>query len=131
MEICCLMLGQKRTAQFQPSKWSVYRRSAHGRKQNGAAIYGTHPWARAEGETAEGVRVRFTRTDSAVCAILLGKPRLGRLLSSRYPRNREIFMVGSADPFAWSQQGSDMRINLPSTLPGDYAYVLKIARPVL
>lgn len=29
METNCLMLGQKRTAQFQPSKWSVYRRSAH------------------------------------------------------------------------------------------------------
>ncbi len=36
-------------------------------------------------------------------------------------------MLGSADPLTWSQQGSDMRINLPSTLPGEYAYVLTIA----
>jgi alpha-L-fucosidase len=105
METCCLMLGQKRTAQFQPVKMELLQALGAWRKQNGAANYGTHPWARAEGETAEGVRVRFTRTDSAVGAILLGKPRLGRLLSSRYPRNREIFVVGSADPLTWSQQG--------------------------
>src|SRR6202023_4031894 len=44
-------------------------------KQNGEAIYGTHPWTRAEGETAEGIRVRFTKTDSAVYATLMGKPK--------------------------------------------------------
>ena len=46
-------------------------------KQNGEAIYGTHPWTRAEGETAEGIRVRFTQTDSAIYATLLGKPKTG------------------------------------------------------
>jgi alpha-L-fucosidase len=102
------------------------------RKQNGAAIYGTQPWARAEGETAQGMRVRFTRTDSAVGAILLGKPKTGAItIKSLSPKPLEIFMVGSADPLTWSQQGSDMRIHLPSTLAGEYAYVLKIAGPVL
>jgi alpha-L-fucosidase len=101
------------------------------RKQNGAAIYGTHPWARAEGETAEGVRVRFTRTDSAVGAILLGKPRLGRLLSSRDPETAKSSWLAVPIHLPGPNRGSDMRINLPSTLPGDYAYVLKIAGPIL
>lgn len=60
------------------------------RKQNGAAIYGTHPWARAEGETAEGMRVRFTLTDSAICTILLGKPKTGAITSkSLSPKPRK------------------------------------------
>lgn len=76
------------------------------RKQNGAAIYGTHPWARAEGETAKGMRVRFTRTGSAVCAILLGKPKTGAItIKSLSPKPLEICMVGSPDPLTWSQQG--------------------------
>jgi len=102
-------------------------------KQNGAAIYGTHPWTRAEGETADGTHVRFTRTDSAVYAILLGKPRASPVtVKSLSPKpGTQIYMLGSADPLTWSQQGSDVRINLPTTLPGDYAYVLKIAGPVL
>jgi alpha-L-fucosidase len=102
-------------------------------KQNGAAIYGTHPWTRAEGETAEGIRVRFTKTDSAVYAILLGKPKTGSItVKALSPKTgTQVFMLGSADPLPWSQQGADMRINLPSTLPGEHAYVLKIAGPVL
>jgi len=32
----------------------------------------THPWKRAEGTTAEGVAVRFTRKGNSVYAILLG-----------------------------------------------------------
>ena len=43
-------------------------------KQNGDAIYGTHPWKRADGD-ADGVRVRFTQKDGALYAILLGKPK--------------------------------------------------------
>jgi alpha-L-fucosidase len=123
METFCSTWGRKRTAPFQPSKWNACRRSEHG----------THPWTRAEGETAEGIRVRFTKTDSAVYAILLGKPKTGSIaVKALSPKlGTQIFMLGSADPLPWSQQGSDMRINLPSTLPGEYAYVLKIAGPVL
>jgi alpha-L-fucosidase len=99
-------------------------------KENGEAIYGTHPWTRADGETTDGVRVRFTRTDSAVYATLLGKPKTGEItIKSLSPKpGTRIFMLGNADALAWSQRGSDIRIKLPSTLPGEYAYVLKIAR---
>lgn len=91
METCCLMLGQKRTAQFQPPQMERLQALGAWRKQNGAVIYGTHPWARAEGEAAEGMRVRFTRTDSAVCAILLGKPKTGAItIKSLSPKPRNL-----------------------------------------
>jgi alpha-L-fucosidase len=101
-------------------------------KQNGDAIYGTHPWKRAEGETAEGMRVRFTQKDSAVYATFLGKPKATAVtLKALSPKaGSQIFLLGSVEPLTWSQEGSDIRIHLPAKLPGKYAYVLKIAGPV-
>jgi alpha-L-fucosidase len=97
-------------------------------KQNGAAIYGTHPWTRAEGETAEGIRVRFTRTDSAIYATLLGKPKTEAVIVKALSpgTGTQISLLGSSKPLTWSQQGSDVRIDLPATLPGEHAYVLKL-----
>src|SRR5260370_39983759 len=34
-------------------------------QRNGEAIYGTHPWKRAVGETSDGTSVRLTHKDSA------------------------------------------------------------------
>jgi alpha-L-fucosidase len=42
--------------------------------RNGEAIYGTRPWRRAEGATAEGLPVRFTEKRGVVYAIVLGRP---------------------------------------------------------
>src|SRR6202043_3429702 len=41
-----------------------------------------------------------------------------------------IYLLGEAKSLAWSQQGADIKITLPRTLPGQYAYVLKIAGPL-
>src|SRR6266498_1028486 len=84
-------------------------------KQNGDAIYGTHPWTRAEGETAEGIRVRFTRKESAVYAILLGEPK-GRTITIRSiaPKaGSEITLLGEKKPLAWSQEGENIKVTLP------------------
>jgi alpha-L-fucosidase len=100
-------------------------------RRNGEAIYGTHPWSRAEGETAERIPVRFTRSDSAVYAILLGKPKASTVTvkSLSAKPGTQIFLVGDAKPLTWSQQGEDIEIEMPSSLPDEYAYALKIAGP--
>jgi alpha-L-fucosidase len=100
--------------------------------QNGEAIYGTRPWKRADGETADGIRVRFTQKGPALYATLLGQPKAGSVtIKSLSPKaGTEIHMLGDAKPLAWSQQGSSVKVALPSSLPGTYAYVLKIAGPV-
>lgn len=97
-------------------------------KQNGEAIYSTRPWTRAEGDTADGTRVRFTRTDSAIYATLLGKPKTNAVIIRTLSpaKGTQISLLGSATPLSWSQQGRDVRVDLPATLPGEYAYVLKI-----
>jgi alpha-L-fucosidase len=101
-------------------------------KQNGEAIYGTRPWKRADGESAERIRVRFTQTDSAVYATLLGQPKTTSItLKSLTPKaGTQIVLLGSSKPLDWSQQGADIRVKLPASLPGQYAHVLKIAGPV-
>jgi alpha-L-fucosidase len=101
-------------------------------QQNGEAIYGSHPWKRAASETAEGIPVRFTQKDPAVYATLLGQPKTTTItLRSLSPKaGSRIYLLGNAKPVAWSQQGDDIRVNLPSTLLGHYAYVLKIMGPI-
>lgn len=43
-------------------------------RRYGEALYGTRPWQRAEGETAEGIRLRFTARGDTLYAWLLGRP---------------------------------------------------------
>jgi alpha-L-fucosidase len=100
--------------------------------QNGEAIYGTRPWQTAEGQTSEGIRLRFTQSDSAVYATLLGTPKTDSVtLKSLTPKaGTQIYLLGEAKPLVWSPVGADTKIALPAALPGQYAYVLKIAGPV-
>src|SRR4030081_3534780 len=98
---------------------------------NGEAIYATHAWKRAAGETAEGIHVRFTQKDPAVYATLLGQPKTPTItFKPLSPKaGSKTYLLGDTKPVAWSQQGDDLQVNLPSTLLGHYAYVLKIMGP--
>lgn len=101
-------------------------------QQNGEAIYGTRPWLHAKGKTSEGIDVRFTQTDSAVFAILLGQPKTSTITvkSLSLKAASQIYVLGDAKRLVWSQQGGDVEVHLPSTLPGTYAYVLKFIGPI-
>jgi alpha-L-fucosidase len=101
-------------------------------KINGDAIYGSKPWKRADGESADGIRVRFTQKDSSVYATLLAKPKTNTVtIKSLAPQpGTKISLLGGEGSLDWSQQGDDIKVSLPSVLPGEYAYVLKIAGPV-
>jgi hypothetical protein len=94
--------------------WTVSTAKALGAwlQVNGEAIYATHPWKRAAGETAEGIPVRFTQKESATYAILLGQPKASTATfkSLSVKPGTKIFLLGNADPLLWSQQGD----NLPS-----------------
>ncbi|HYK48904.1 MAG TPA: alpha-L-fucosidase [Terriglobales bacterium] len=99
---------------------------------NGEALYGTHPWNRAVGETVEGIPVRFTQKESTVYATLLGQPKAASitLKSLSADARTRIYLLGQDKPLTWTREGADVKINLPSTLPGQYAYVLRISGPV-
>ncbi len=97
--------------------------------QNGEAIYGTHPWERATGETSEGLHLRSTEKDSAVYATILGQPKSATIKSFTPKPGTQIFLLGEPKPLVRSQESDAVRITLPATLPGKYAYVLKFAAP--
>jgi len=96
-------------------------------EQNGEAIYGTRPWNRAEGETKEGIPVRFTSKGPYVYAILLGIPKSGSvtLKSVRPKKGSEIYLLGYNQPLAWTEQGEDIQIDLGSAPAGEYALALR------
>jgi alpha-L-fucosidase len=97
--------------------------------QNGEGIYGTHPWKKAESETVEGLRVRFTQKNEAVYAFLLGEPK-GKTTTIRaiaLKPGATITMLGATGTLSWTQKRDDVEITVPDTLPGKYAYALKIS----
>jgi alpha-L-fucosidase len=116
--------------------------------KNGEAIYGTRPWTvYGEGPTKNAggpfseekekpysaQDIRFTTKNNTLYAILLGWPGRETVISSLTPSRqlwfgpiRNVRMLGIADPLAWSQEPSGLRVRLPEARPGKYAYVLKV-----
>src|SRR6185312_16025632 len=43
-------------------------------KTNGGAIFGTRPWSKPEGNTGDGLPIRYTATADALYAIVMGTP---------------------------------------------------------
>ncbi len=93
---------------------------------NGDAIYATHPWQRAEGNTSENIPVRFTQKESHVYAILLGIPKSSSitLQSVTLKPNSNVYLLGYPEALPWSQQNADVLINLPPKLPAKFALSL-------
>ncbi|MGH9396939.1 MAG: alpha-L-fucosidase [Terriglobia bacterium] len=116
--------------------------------KNGEAIYGTRPWTvYGEGPTKNSggpfseekekpytaQDIRFTTKNNTLYAILLGWPGRETVINSLpagtklwFGLIRAVQMLGTTDPLKWSQEPSGLRVRLPESKPGDYAYVLKI-----
>jgi alpha-L-fucosidase len=123
-----LDVGPEADGTIPPVQMERLRALGSWMHENGEAIYGTHPWKRAEGKTDESIDVRFTQKSGTLFVTLLGKPNSSVITLkdvSAVPSS-EITLLGSGAPLKWTQQGSDLRVNLPATLPGNYAYVLKM-----
>jgi alpha-L-fucosidase len=96
---------------------------------NGEAIRGTRPWSRAESTTTCGVPVRFTRTASALYALLLGTPRAVeiRIPGMRVTAGSEVRLLGHEERLQWRQSGGDLIVRLPAPLPDHPAHALRMA----
>lgn len=98
---------------------------------NGEAIFGTRPWARAAGQTGEGLEVRFTSRQETRYAILLGTPAEKRVIirQTRLAPGSTVRLLGCAIAPTWVQAGPDLRINLPERLPEQPAYAVALDPP--
>lgn len=98
-------------------------------QQNGEAIYDTTPWARAEGKSAEGDELRFTRKGDDLYVTVLGKPKGRTLTLEDVPAKQGLVVteLGVADSLAARNDDGNVRIVLAPQLQGDYAYSFKLA----
>jgi alpha-L-fucosidase len=96
---------------------------------NGQAIYGTHPWRRADGTTAGEVPVRFTQRDASLYAIVLEAPAAPQVVITDLPveDTTTIRLLGSTTPLEWKRNGQGVEITLPTPLPDAPAYALQIS----
>jgi alpha-L-fucosidase len=98
-------------------------------RTNGAAIYGTRPWRRAEGTTRESIPVRFAAKGDTVYAILLGTPPGATVtLEGVIPADGARIEVLGRGAVAWHADGPDCRVELGAPLPDAVAHALAISR---
>jgi alpha-L-fucosidase len=90
-------------------------------RTNGAAIYGTRPWERAETTTSEGLPVRFTHGTDGLNLIVLGSPRGGQV------RVRDVTLSGpgrrlaDGSPVDVTPDGPDTILTFARPLDGSFA----------
>ena len=96
--------------------------------RNGEAIFGTRPWRRYDGTTADGVAVRFTANTDALFAILLGQPDPdGISLQLDVPgRKAEVELLGAEAAPVASYEGGRLMVRPGGALPKSPAHVLRI-----
>ncbi len=102
---------------------------------NGEAIYGTHSWVKfTDGQPKSGLNIRFTVKGDVLYAIILGKwPGDGGTATTEslgangvQGKITAISMLGTDDPLSFTQGNKELRIQLPSKAPCNYAYTFKI-----
>jgi len=95
---------------------------------NGEGIYGTRPWKRADGKTADDIDLRFTQKNDVLYIHLLDKPQGNSLtiLSITLAESKEIQLLGGNGKLSWKQDGDNIVISLLEDLFDSAAYVLKI-----
>jgi alpha-L-fucosidase len=96
-------------------------------ERNGEALYGTRPWRRAEGATAEGIPVRFTQRAGTLYAILLGRPPGGSvtLRDVALPEGAGVRLLGGPPPTA-VRKGPDLSVTFQAPLPDEPAHALAL-----
>lgn len=96
--------------------------------RNGAAIFNTRPWQRAESQTTQGLAIRFTQNGDRLYATLLGTPAESEIVIEglEAPSGASIQLLGKAGDLAWRQTGSDLAVQLPNDLPEAPAHALQI-----
>lgn len=97
--------------------------------QNGEAIYGTRPWTVAEGKSAEGDDLRFTRKGNDLYVTVLGKPKAQTVTIASLPAKQgiPITQLGDSNELSAKVQSGSTQIVVRAPLKGEYAYSFKLA----
>ena len=98
-------------------------------RTNGDAIYGTRPWTRTDGTTAEGHDVRYTTRDGAVFAIVLrhARPATWSSSTSRPRRAPTVHLLGHDAPLPWRATDAGCQVTLPARPAAAPALALRLS----
>lgn len=96
---------------------------------NGEAIYGSRPWARAEGTTFNREPVRFTRKGDALYAIVLAEAASGEngIEGITLPDGGSAQVLGANEAGAFRNTDRGVAFILSGDLPTGPAYTIEIA----
>jgi alpha-L-fucosidase len=99
-------------------------------RRDGEAIYGTRPWRRADGRTADGAAVRFTQRRGYLYAIVLAQPAGNEVvLEDLQPAGAtEIRLLGYGMPLRWQQRSAQLAVELPDDMLTGPAYALRLSQ---
>lgn len=118
---------------------------------NGEAIYGTRPWTvSGEGPTKvvggsfndtatqpyTSQDIRFTKKGNVLYAIALGWPADGKVIIKTLAQGStsapgtitNVRLLGSAAKLKWTRDNDGLKIDLPPTKTGEYAWTFRIDR---
>src|SRR5262249_41367098 len=118
--------------------------TTNGEAINGSrpfALFGEGPTAIVEGPFGDTKRkaftaedVRFTTRDGALYAIVLAWPESRRVLIRSLAKGsphltqeiESVELLGASVPVRWTRDDAALRVEMPETPPGDYAFTLRI-----
>ena len=97
-------------------------------EKNGEAIYGTHPWTKAEGKTSEKSEIRFTKKSNSLYAIILGNPKSEKITieSLIVDKKSDITLLGTGEKLKYQQEKENLSVIIPK-IKNDYTIILKIS----
>jgi len=123
-----LNVGPKADGTLEPLQVDRLKGLGEFLNTNGEAIYGTRHWVAAEGESADGIDIRYTTKDNAVYAILMGNHKSKLTIKDlRLQPDSKIKILGyDAEELKWAQDENGLHVYFPEKLPNSYARTLKI-----
>lgn len=95
---------------------------------NGEAIYGTRPWIRADGQTADKIDIRFTQKEQALYIHLLQKPKTDEIIIQdlNISEDSALKLLGYQEELNWNNDGKNLKILTPEIISDTSAIVFKI-----